>query len=309
MKQIMQNFFLVLLLMTLVACQEMAIVHDLQERDANEILVILAKNGMTATKERFEKNQEVTWIVKVQPADEMNARNILVANRLPHVRHGGLSGICKDAGLIPTPKTEKCREILGYKGEIINLLENIAGVVSADVVLNIPDKDEFPDENSPAPQPTASVTVQYLPEADATQLTEGKIQQFVANAIPSLDARDVTVIMSVEKYALLSPGVVQLPASAADATAAIPPAGSIPEGSTPMTEDLATVGGLKMDAPSAQKFKIVAVVFLVLFLLLTVSFIVVLLRLARVKKQAVAAAAVSVAGEEDAGGDQRLLRA
>lgn len=309
MKDTLSKILFLILLSGFAACQEVAIVHDLQERDANEILVILAKSGMQASKEKFEKNQEVTWIVKVKPADEMNARNILVANRLPRVRHGGLSGICKDAGLIPTPKTEKCREILGYKGEIINLLENISGVVSADIVLNIPDKDEFPDENNPVPRPTASVTVQYLSGTDASGLTEGKIQQIVANSIPGLDTRDVTVIMSLEQV---------IPFVAGQAASTVPTdldpttAATSPPNTATATEadvDLATIGGLKMDAASAQKFKIVAIVFLVLFLLLTVSFILVLLKLARVKKQA-SSQIVAVDDEEGGqGADKKLLHA
>lgn len=319
MKSGLAKIFLCLLMMFCVACQETPIVHDLQERDANEILVLLGRSGIQASKEKFEKNQEVTWIVKVKPADATNARSILVANRLPRVRHGGLSGICKDAGLIPTPKTEKCREILGYKGEIINLLENISGVVSADVVLNIPDKDEFPDAENPTPRPTASVTVQFLSGTDAANLTEGKVQQIVANSIPALDPRDVTVIMSVEILAILPQVSSALPGAGGVTPVVVSPVAIL---ATPALEqgtnqdittdqkgpELASIGGLKMDAKSAQKFKIIAVVFLVLFLLLTVSFIAVLLKLSRAKKQS-AEALVAGDGDDSAEGDPKLLRA
>lgn len=315
MKINVQRLILCFLVLFCVACEEVAIVHDLQERDANEILVLLGRSSIQASKEKFEKNQEVTWIVKVKPADEMNARSILVANRLPRVRHGGLSGICKDAGLIPTPKTEKCREILGYKGEIINLLENISGVVSADVVLNIPDKQDFPDENNPPPRPTASVTVQFLSGTDAARLTEGKVQQIVANSLPGLDPRDITVIMSVEILAVL-PEVAEL-ARAGRLPTGVPGMPAVSGGEAPQEtahsavdggeqEELLSVGGLKMDAASAKKFKTVAVVFLVLFLLLTVSFIAVLLKLAKAKKRTVEAVAV---GDEDGEDDPKLLRA
>lgn len=313
MKMNLQRLILCFLVLFCVACEDMAIVHDLQERDANEILVLLGRSGIQASKEKFEKNQEVTWIVKVKPADEMNARSLLVANRLPRVRHGGLSGICKDAGLIPTPKTEKCREILGYKGEIINLLENISGVVSADVVLNIPDKQDFPDENNPPPRPTASVTVQFLPDTDAGRLTEGKVQQIVANSLPGLDPRDITVIMSMEILAG-APGLTELTKNlpvgglSAPNEAQNAQEGGFADSKTQNSEqqELLSIGGLKMDAASAQKFKIVAVVFLVLFLLLTVSFIAVLLKLAKAKKRTVDTLSV---GAEDSEDDPKLLRA
>lgn len=274
-----RSIFFFAILVALVACQEVAVVHDLTERDANEIYVLLAQNDIKSSKEKVEKNQEVSWTINVADTDEIQARSILVANNLPRVRHGGLEGICKDAGLILTPKTEKCREILAYKGEIINSLESIPGVVSADIVLNIPDKDEFPDPNTPTPRPTASVTVQYnLDDPQiTTTLTEGKVQEFVANSVSGLDARDVAVIVAyLKKPDTKAVAVVPLP----DGQVETPPVAL----STPT--DLTQVVGLSMDVDSAKKFKVITVVFLVLFLFMAVAFIFVLLRMARLRKQA-----------------------
>jgi type III secretion system YscJ/HrcJ family lipoprotein len=276
------HIFLFVILIPLVACKEVAVVHDLIERDANEIYVLLAQNDIKSSKEKVEKNQEVSWTINVTDTDEIQARSILVANNLPRVRHGGLEGICKDAGLILTPKTEKCREILAYKGEIINSLESIPGVVSADIVLNIPDKDEFPDPNTPTPRPTASVTVQYNladPQVTTT-LTDGKIQEFVANSVSGLDARDVAVIITyMQKRDTKT--VVPTPDT--------PPAqtdGTEPTVASVIPTDLTEVVGLSMDADSAKKFKVITVVFLILFLFMAVAFIFVLLRMARLRKQA-----------------------
>lgn len=325
MKTLLQLAFLAAFALTLSSCKDISIVHQLDERDANEILVVLARHDIMAKKEHVEKNQEVKWTVTVKPADEMNARQVLVANNLPKVRLGGLEGICKDAGLILTPKTEKCREILAYKGEIINSLESIPGVVSADVVLNIPDKEEFPDENAPTPRPTAAVTVQYLKDGQTgSLLTEGQVQQFVSNSVNGLDPRDVAVIISyldsgipigmdkggqtthgMDGKMLSTSDTSTATADAKAAAVAADIAPTTPEGDSSEIADLSTVGGLKMDAASAKKFKVVAVLFLVLFLLLTVSFIFVLLRLSRVKKQV----AVSATLEEGDEAGQKLLKA
>ena len=147
-----------LILLFTTACQQQPIVHDLSERDANEILVLLARNNIPSEKVKEVRNQEIYWQVRVGKGDMVTAQNILVANQLPRVRQGGLEGICKNAGMIVTKETEKCRMLLGFKGEIINSLESIPGVSFADVVLNIPDKQEFPDPNLPQPRPTAAVT-------------------------------------------------------------------------------------------------------------------------------------------------------
>lgn len=301
------HIFLFVILTTLVACKEVAVVHDLNERDANEIYVLLAQNDVKSSKEKFEKNQEVSWTINVAEADEIQARSILVANNLPRVRHGGLEGICKDAGLILTPKTEKCREILAYKGEIINSLESIPGVVSADIVLNIPDKEDFPDPNTPTPRPTASVTVQYnLADPQVTtKLTEGKVQEFVANSVSGLDARDVAVIVTYMQKPVDKTLVVPLDGQTTpptQTTEGTEP--TVASASTPT--DLTQVVGLSMDADSAKKFKVITMVFLVLFLFMAVAFIFVLLRMAKLRKQA--SNSVQTLPVETSAADQKMLQ-
>lgn len=315
--------FLALFCVVLVGCKDIDIVHELDERDANEILVVLSRHDIVAKKEKVEKNQEVKWTVTVKAADEMGARQILVANNLPKVKLGGLSGICKDAGLILTPKTEKCREILAYKGEITNSLESIPGVVSADVVLNIPDKEEFPDEDAPIPHPTASVTIQYLKDGQSgSPLTEGKVQQFVANSVSNLDPRDVAVIITYLESGVPTTEDKKIEQEAADEALKQQTAlannsgqgsqnvdGIVVTGDASVSNaELTLIGGLKMDAASAKKFKVVAIMFLILFIILTISFIFVLLRLARIKKRSSAMADESEAlpGTE---ADQKLLKA
>jgi type III secretion protein J len=281
-----------------VACEQfgsgtITIVHDLQERDANQILVILSKSGLHAEKVKEEHNQEISWSVTVGKDDGQAARDILVANNLPKVRQMGLEGICKDAGLILTPKTEKCREILAYKGEIINSLESIPGVVSADIVLNVPDKQDFPDENAPPPRPTASVTLLYLPSDTSSKLTEAKIQEFVGNAVSELDPRDVAVVIStLAATAKTSPDVaVEVKTDKTKSVA------------EDDDEVSASVLGLKMDEASAKKFKVLTGLFLVVFMVLAGAFIFVLMRMAKLRKQG------ALPMDAEATADQKLLEA
>ncbi len=290
----------------LVACNDIAIVHDLNERDANEILVLLSKNNIKATKQKEIRNQDVFWIISTPPSDELQARSILVSNNLPRIRQGGLEGICKDTGLILTPKTERCRELLAFKGEIINSLESIPGVVSADVVLNIPEKEDFPDENQPQPRPTASVTLQYLADANVkTRLTEGKIQEFVANSITDLDSRDVTVIISYFEQKIDESGMQS--DNAADNTNKQTDETMTTDDAT-MPQDFVSIGGIRMDENSAKKFKTIAVLFLIVLLLLAVGFIYALLRMSRLRRQSSVPAVVDpTTAQQEA--DKKLLEA
>ncbi|OVE81487.1 hypothetical protein BVY03_03630 [bacterium K02(2017)] len=303
---IIKYFCLGCICLMVTACESAAIVHDLNERDANEIIVLLARNDINATKEKEVRNQDIYWIISVNTENEMAAQRILVANNLPKIRQGGLKGICEDTGPIVTEETEKCRKLLAYKGEIINSLESVPGVVSADVVLNIPEKIDFPDENTTIDRPTAAVTIKYLTDANVrTELTEGKIQQFVANSITGLDARDVSVIISYLEQTIkelgLDPDKIKGPTTQQDPNIAT----NNNDGLTNLPNDLVSVGGIMMDSTSAKKFKIIAAIFLVLLLLLAAAFIYALYKMSQLRKQSSVIAEID--NEEE--NDQKMLNA
>lgn len=261
------------------ACTEIVLLQDLEQRDANEIMVMLTRNGINVQRKVVEKQQTTTWMITVSSGDEMRARELLVANHLPRQRELGLSGVCKESGLIPTPKMEKCRELLALKGEIINSLESIPTVVDADVVINMPDKQDFPDENNPAPRPTASVVVQVdTPLGEAMAIDESKVQQFVANSVTGMDVRDVAVIIT------RSSGARVLEDHPPEESTNTPATVAEEEGEEEEGEELSTVGGLLMDPDSAKKFKLMMVVGLVIVTVLSGTLIAVLLRMAKGRK-------------------------
>lgn len=272
------------------SCTKTPLVQELDQKDANEIMVILSRNGITAKQESVSKQQETTWSIFVSPGDEQRAREILVANYLPRKKELGLSGICKEAGMIPTPKTEKCREMLALKGEIINSLESIPGVVNADVVINIPDKEDFPDEDAPLKRPAASVVVQIGDSASGDGfVTESKVQQFVANAVQGMDVRDVAVIISRVGY-------LPKPPEGVDDTDVVegvtPPSGGGDDSSaddvepSDETTEWISIGGMTIEAGSAGKLKAIVAFFLLFFILLAGGLIYVVFRLARLRQRA-----------------------
>lgn len=295
--QIKKSLIVIGVVFFFVACQQMAIVHDLSERDANEIIVLLDRNDIKADKIKEVRNQEVFWSVSVASKDTIEAQNVLVANQLPRVRQGGLEGICKNTSMIVTKDTEKCRMLLGLKGEIINSLQSIPGVSFADVVLNIPDKEEFPDPDVPQPRPTAAVTVRINKDLkEQTPLTEQKVQEFVANSISGMDTRDVAVIIS---YITQGNPRVTPNANQTEDGQTSPEVTS--EGSE--AQGFISVGGLRMAEKSAGKFKVMAALFLVVLLVLAGAFIFTLLKMSQLRKQAPASA------ETEQAGDKKLLEA
>lgn len=249
-----------LLLLVLSACSKIAIYHDLNESEANEILVALQDRNIEAQKVKEVKSQQVTWSIQVLKKDASGAQKILVENNLPRKKELGFSGICKEKGLIPTPDEEKCRKVLALKGEIINSFKNIPGVIDADVVLNIPDISEFSSETQPSKRPTASAVLKVKKTAEGLDLTEPKIQRFISNSVENLDPRDVSVVITY----------VHTPEETLKLSGA---------------SKLVSIAGLKMDAPSKDTFKIYALSMLILLVGVSVALVFTLFKLTTLRKQ------------------------
>src|SRR3989338_811471 len=167
------------LLLLFAACNKRALYHDLSEGEANEILVVLQHNDISAGKIKEVRQNEVFWSIEVSEPNLSKAQAILLANNLPRKRELGLTGVYKEKGLIPTPDEQKARFLLALKGEIINSLEKLPEVVDADVVLNVPTKEEFAKKGE-TERPTASVVIKAkAPESGPSQINEMKIQEFV----------------------------------------------------------------------------------------------------------------------------------
>ncbi len=280
-----------LLAFSLSACGEVALQHKLSEQDANEILVLLYRHGIEASKVEVKENQDVTWNVAVAPDHAARARELLVENHLPRIPSLGLSGVCKDEGLIPTPKREKCRELLAYKGELINSLERLSGVVDADVVLTVPDVEEFADAGKEALKPTASVVLKSkLGQGGVFSVREEDVQRFVANAVPGLDPRDVAVIItgivpwSEESIASLPPAIASRIAREGEAdegeVAVVSSASEEQEDlrASEAAPSFSTVLGIQVERESVMRFRIVALIALGVFLFLSCGLVVVVFR-------------------------------
>lgn len=239
-------------LISLSGCQRVDLHHGLEEIEAEELLVLLHQNGIDAKKEKEVNGQDISWKISIKEIDEARARQILIANNLPRHRELGLSGVYKDKGLIPTPDEQKARFLLALKGEIINSLHKIPGVVDVDVVLNVPEGGEFADMDTVKKRPTASVVVKTRNDAVVSlAVTESKIQKFVANTVPNLDPNDVAVIVS-----RTDTGSAAVPISPSPASAPSPSVnnGEVLDALLPQAA-MVDVAGVRVDEESVGRFK------------------------------------------------------
>ncbi|MCE9624512.1 MAG: hypothetical protein K8R69_03515 [Deltaproteobacteria bacterium] len=180
----------------LAACGQETLQQNLGEQEVNEILVVLYQNGVNAQKIKTESSQDISYSITVPKDQIQQARRILVENNLPKAKELGSEGICKEKGLIPTPEEEKCRKLLAKKGDIINSLQRVPGVIDADIVLNVPEISPFNTETQSNQRPTASAVIRVKKSPDGYEVTEARMQQFISKSVENLDPRDVSVIIT-----------------------------------------------------------------------------------------------------------------
>ncbi|PIR20314.1 MAG: hypothetical protein COV45_07125 [Deltaproteobacteria bacterium CG11_big_fil_rev_8_21_14_0_20_47_16] len=273
-------WLIIVVLMLVTACSKVELYHNLGEDEVNEILVVLNDSGIHASKKEKIVQNESTWMIIVDKDDLERARKILVSHNLPHRKQPGIAEVYKEGGLIKTPDEQKAHFIIAIKGDLVNALRKDPDVVDADVVINIPDKEEF-GSNDPAEKkhPSASLIIKIRPTPEAqANLTEAKLQRFVANAVPEMDPRDVTVITSYvggnsnrtlpgQSPSVITPG---MPSHSNVST---------PSGPTVM------VAGVEVSESSSNRLKIYLAVFLGLLALLSIALVITVIHTHRVRQE------------------------
>jgi type III secretion system YscJ/HrcJ family lipoprotein len=173
------------------------ILPELTFREANEVVVLFASQGVTASLQKVEGEEGITYTVMVPPEDEMTARRLLSMHGLPRQRHPGYAEATAKTGMIPSAGDEKMKLLAAKQGEINNALEAIDDVLEAHTIINLPDYDSLA-EGPPQP-PTASVVIRLRQVRDASgkvqepEIDEDKIQRIVANAVQGLDPQMVEI--------------------------------------------------------------------------------------------------------------------
>ena len=172
--------------------------HELNESEANDIIVLLYENGIGATKEKEEGGREVTWKISVARQDSGRAVRILKENELPRPKTTGFE-IFNQGGLIPTATEERAKLLQSISGELSRTLRSIDGVLLARVHINIPEQNDLADLKE-KPLPTASVLIKYRnlspPDrpASAPPVSKREVQDLVSRAVQDLKPEAVTVI-------------------------------------------------------------------------------------------------------------------
>jgi len=176
------------------------IVNGIDEREANEILVLLASKNIEAYKIQQQTGaaggatKEILWDIAVNASDATTAMAILSQYGLPRRRTQNLLELFAAGGLVPSEMQQKIRYQAGLADQIASTIRKIDGVVDADVQLSFPEEDPL-NPQAEKGAATASVYVKHTGVLDdPNSHLIAKIKRLVASAVQGLSFDNVTVI-------------------------------------------------------------------------------------------------------------------
>jgi type III secretion protein J len=175
------------LCMLLAACK-VELHSGLGERDANEILALLLKNDIGASREAAK---DKTLTVMVDEDRFAEAVEILQAHSLPREKFNDLCSVFTGEGMISSPVEDRARLICALSQELSRTISEIDGVMSARVHVVLPENDLGRAKAKPS---SASVFIRHHEDAPIDKLGP-QIKMLVANGIAGLVYDKVSVAM------------------------------------------------------------------------------------------------------------------
>lgn len=176
------------------------IVNQLDEKEANEILVFLSTKGIDARKEKSAEagggggSKVVLWDIVVKDSQASEAMYVLNQQGLPRRRSQNLLGIFSTSGLVPSDLQEKIKYRAALSEQIASTIRKIDGILDADVQVSFPEEDPL-NPGQFKGKITASVWVKHSGVLDdPNSQLQSKIKRLVAASVTGLDYDNVTII-------------------------------------------------------------------------------------------------------------------
>lgn len=203
------------LLLLLIGCKA-DLYTKVQEREANEMLAVLLRNGVDSARVAAK---EGTSTIQVEQSQIAFSIDLLNSEGLPHHTFKSLGEVFSGTGLIASPTEERARYVYALSEELSRTISDIDGVLSARVHVVLPKNDLLRRDATPS---SASVFIRHDSKADLSIL-QPQIKMLVANSIEGLSYDKVAVVFaSVERPALeqrpapatafaQAPGIVSTP--------------------------------------------------------------------------------------------------
>jgi type III secretion protein J len=181
----------------LAACAQTVVVHDIAEKESNDILVLLADNDIVASKVLRDTGREILYSIRVKESRKLDSLRILKSHDYPRRQIAGYGQVFAESGLIPTGAEEKAKKLRAIEGEIEKQLTLITGILDAQVNLVMPEESALRSSEEAQVPTTASVVIKYIAdEGGVKPLSEPSVKSIVAAGVEKLVADRVEVRMS-----------------------------------------------------------------------------------------------------------------
>jgi type III secretion protein J len=199
MKKYFLKFFFLLFLAACTANQ--SIVSNLDERDANEIIVFLASKGIMAQKIAAPSSAAAggspSDLYNISVSDDQATQAMALLNRygLPRKQGTNLLTLFAGGGLVSSDREETIRYQAGLAEELKNTIRKMDGVLDADVQISFPPAEATLTPGAAPSKATAAVYVKHQGiMEDPNSHMEVKIKRLLAGSINGLSFEDVSVI-------------------------------------------------------------------------------------------------------------------
>lgn len=202
---LLRLFLPLLALLLLTSCESnQSIVTNINEKEANEIVVYLASKGIAAQKVQVVASDTATtastqYNIMVGSDHAVDAMSVLNKVGLPRRMGTSLLELFAKSGLMSSDREETIRYQAGLAEELKNTIRKIDGVIDADVQISFPSDSTSP--GTTASKVTAAVYVKHQGVLDdPNSHMEIKIKRLMAGSVNGLDYDNVTVISDRSRF-------------------------------------------------------------------------------------------------------------
>ncbi len=160
----------------------------LPEDEANDMLSILLRSGLSAGKAAAKDGTDV---LTIEQSDFAAAVELLHARGFPKHQFQSMGDVFQPTGLIASPVQERARLLWALSQELSGTVSEIDGVLTARVQVVLPDNDLLDRDPTPS---SASVFVRFDDQSDVTRLVP-QIKMLVSDSVQGLSYDKVSVIL------------------------------------------------------------------------------------------------------------------
>ncbi|CND83004.1 EscJ/YscJ/HrcJ family type III secretion inner membrane ring protein [Yersinia nurmii] len=185
------KIFVPLLLLLLVGCKEQELLKKLDQTQANEIIALLLRNNIDASKKEITKEGYVVSVNKIDFAAAVDLMNTYDLPTRPRIE---IAEMFPSDSLISSPRAEKARLYSGIEQRLEQSLQTLQGVVSARVHVSY-DLSSSEGQKKTIPVHLSALVKYDAENIDATVMISD-VKRFLKNSFDDVAYNDISVVLS-----------------------------------------------------------------------------------------------------------------